>query len=286
LRTLGFALTNKPERLAKMCETFGVEHKKERANEHGQITPEYIMYNLKDVLATFELYKKLRADFDLHPIDLEPYKTYSPASISKKYLLGMNLVPPRKKFQSVSFAKLAKMTSAFFGGRAGCRFRGIVPVTYCDFLSMYPTVNALMGLWELLTAAQIKIVDVTEEVKAFLSAVNKNDCFKPELWKELNFFACVRPMHDILPFRSCFDDVGDDLNIGVNYLTSRKSLYYAGPDLVASTLLTGRPPKLERAIRLVPVGKQEGPRPIQIRGAVIIDPSRQDFFRAVVEERQ
>ena len=43
--------------------------------------------------------------------------------------------------------------SAYFGGRAEVRWRReIRQVLYCDFLSMYPTVCTLMGLWRFVIA--------------------------------------------------------------------------------------------------------------------------------------
>jgi hypothetical protein len=200
--------------------------------------------------------------------------------------MGMNVIPPSKKFRNISMNLQAKTMSAFLGGRAECRIRGIVPLTYCDFTSMYPTVNALLGVWKLLTAARLQIEDVTENVRVFLATVRPDDCFNPELWKDLCFFAKFRPDGDILPVRSNYDDTSDALNIGLNKLTSRKSLYYAGSDLVAAAILTGKPPIIERAIRLVAVGKQRGLRPIRIRGAIPADPEGRDFFCALVEERQ
>jgi hypothetical protein len=286
LKTLGFALTNQSGSLETMCETFAVEHKKLAAQEHGRITDRYIEYNLRDLLATFELFQKLRADFDLHPIDLEPYKTFSPASIGKKYLLGMNAIPPAKKFCAVMPSIKAKAISAFFGGRAECRIRGIVPVIYVDFLSMYPSVNSLLGLWKLLTANAVKVVDVTQEIHEMLACVTKDKLFSQEFWKQLNCFAQIRPDHDLLPTRTHYDESSDSMNIGITELTSHKPLFFALPDLVASCLLSGKPPKVERAIRLVPVGIQLGLRAIRLRGAVTVDPVRQDFFQAVVEEKQ
>jgi hypothetical protein len=286
LKTLGWALTNKAGGLASMCKTFGVEHGKDVAPEHGKISTEYIAYNLHDVRATVELYQKLRAEFELHPIDLEPYRTYSPASMGKNYLRAINLIPPRKKFRNISPDKLAKTMSAFFGGRAECKFRGIVPVGYCDFLSEYPTVNVLLGLWPYLTAEQLKIVDCTEEVRRFLANTKKEDLSRPGSWRKLDFFAKIKPTGDILPVRARYQDENDALNIAVNPFTSPTSLYYAGPDLVASTLLSGKPPIIERAIRFVPVGVQTGLRPSSIRGTVPVDPVKQDFFQTPVEERQ
>jgi hypothetical protein len=286
LKTLGFALKRKPGSLAKMCKTFGVEHGKKKTEKHGQIDSAYIEYNLRDLLATYELYQKQRVDFDLHPIDLEPHRTFSPASIGKKYLLGINLVRPKGKFKNISPRRRAKIMSGYFGGRAECRFRGIVPVVYCDFRSMYPTVNSRLGLWPLLTADKIKVVDVTNEFRRFLATVTLEDCFAPDTWKKLNVFARVRPDADILPTRARYDETSDALNIGINELTSPRPLYYAAPDLVASALLTGKVPKIERAIRLVPIGKQAGLRSISIRRKISVDPVKQDFFRALVQERQ
>ncbi len=68
------------------CQAFGVEHGKQRVARHGKITKEYIDYNRRDVQATSELAVKLLAEFAKHPINLQPTKAYSPASIGKAYL--------------------------------------------------------------------------------------------------------------------------------------------------------------------------------------------------------
>ena len=47
---------------------------------------------------------------------------------------------------------------AFFGGRSECRIRKTsLPVVYIDFLSMYPSVNALIGRWRLVIDREIAI---------------------------------------------------------------------------------------------------------------------------------
>jgi hypothetical protein len=51
-------------------------------------------------------------------------------------------------------------------------------------------------------------------------------------------------------------------------------------------LLTGRVPKVVEAFRLVPSALLSTLRPIILRGTVPIDPSRDDFFRRVIEERK
>src|SRR5450755_225644 len=59
----------------------------------------------------------------------------------------------------------------------------------------------------------------------------------------------------------------------------------AGPDVIASALLTGKPPKILRAIRFEAVGIQRGMKSVNL-GKGFINPSRDDFFRKVIEERK
>ena len=60
--------------------------------------------------------------------------------------------------------------TAYYGGRTEVRVRRtIVPVVYTDFLSMYPTVNVLMGLWDLLIAERLEIEDATADVRSLLA---------------------------------------------------------------------------------------------------------------------
>ena len=158
-RTLAFSLTNEGLSLDKACKLFRVENGKREAKEHGRITPEYIDYNRNDVRATKQLLEKLRAEFDLHPVELAPYKSLSPASVAKAYWRAMNVNPPDKQF-SMPREFYGQTFTAYYGGRSECRIRRVVvPVVYCDFLSMYPTVNTLMGLWWLITAQNLRVVD-------------------------------------------------------------------------------------------------------------------------------
>ena len=51
-KTLAFALTDQGMSLERACELFGVEHGKQKVKRHGIVTPKYIDYNRRDVLAT------------------------------------------------------------------------------------------------------------------------------------------------------------------------------------------------------------------------------------------
>jgi hypothetical protein len=87
----------------------------------------------------------VRAEFDQHPIELNPDGAYSPASIAKAYLTAMNIARPKGHFK-VSGKAYGIAMQSYYGGRAECRIRKTpVPVVHTDFTSQYPTVNALLG---------------------------------------------------------------------------------------------------------------------------------------------
>jgi len=292
LRTLAFALTDRGYSLASACEAFDVEHGKQHAEHHGAITNEYIDYNRRDVLATSELATKLLAEFDKHPIDLQPTKSYSPASIGKAYLQAMGIQPILDRQPDFPKKYLGHAQSAFFGGRTSAHIRKIaVPVVYIDFLSMYPTVNSLMGLWKFVTARKITIVgNCQKEITELLNGVSANYLFSQDCWKQLAAFVQIIPDGDILPSRSKYTAASNDLQVGVNNIytdpANPNALWYSLPDIVASVILTGRIPKIIDAFRLVAKGKSAGLKPICLRGSIEIDPRKEDFFKVVIEERK
>lgn len=116
LRTLAFALTDQSYSLESACEAFGIEHPKQRASRHGEVTEEYIDYNRRDVLATCELAEKLLEEYNKHGLSLQVTKAYSPASIGKAYLREMGIEPILKRQPSFPRKYLGFAQSAFFGG--------------------------------------------------------------------------------------------------------------------------------------------------------------------------
>jgi|HubBroStandDraft_4_1064222.scaffolds.fasta_scaffold00010_75 hypothetical protein len=292
LRTLAFVLTDRGHSLDSACKAFGVEQGKGTVDRHGVITPAYIAYNRQDVAATAELAFKLLDEYDRFDVDLQETQAYSPASLGKAHLRKMGIAPILER-QRVHKRCLGYAESAFFGGRTSAHIRKVpVPVVYTDFLSMYPTVNALMSLWRFVVAAEVAVVPVeVSETTDFLRTITPEKLFDPATWTKLPAFARVIPSGDILPTRAKYSRESNDYQVGLNYLfaTSDKTedgLWYALPDLAASVLLTGRVPRIVEAFRIVPTGQLQGLRPITLRGAVAIDPRRDDFFRKVIEERK
>lgn len=288
LRTLAFALTNESYSLEGAMQDFVDPDYEEPDLQHGVIEPRYIEYNRQDVSATVRLFEELLVEHRRHPIQLSPTKAYSPATIGKAYLRAMGVKPRLRADPDFPKEVLGQAMVAYYGGRAEARIRRTpLPVVYVDFLSMYPTVNSLMGLWQLVTARQVEVESnevVTRDVQAMLDGLELEDCFDPNTWRNFVGLVEIEPDGDILPVRARYGDTAS-WGIGLNPLTSRWPLWYSIPDAVGSKLLTGRAPRIRRAIRIMPSGKSASLKSTSLRSAVSVDPREEDFFRAVIEQR-
>jgi hypothetical protein len=284
LKTLIWALESKSHTLDSACRAKGIPGKLSGHAPSGQVSGGEIEYNRQDLRATLGLLNTLRADFDKHPVKLNPDRAYSPASIAKAYLEEMGITPPQEKF-SIPPDILGIAMQAYFGGRAECRIRHTtVPIVHTDVRSEYPTVNALLRLWPLLTAERLRFEDSTEDVRSLLANLTLDQAFDRGFWRQLTFFALVKPSADVLPVRTKYNH--ESSNIGINPLTSETSIWCAGPDVIGAKLESGRAPEIVRAIRVVPEGQQGGLGKVALRGMVEIDPKSEDFFKAIIESRE
>jgi len=207
----------------------------------------------------------------------------------------MGIEPILKRQPDFPRSYLGHAQSAFFGGRTSAHIRKVsVPVVYTDFLSMYPTVNSLMNLWSFVTARKILVVEHRQhEIRTFLQRLIGNiaELFKPSTWNHLTGFVQVIPNGDILPSRGRYNAESNDWQVAVNHLYAdqndpTQALWFSLPDVVASVVLTGRVPNIVDAFHIEAEGQLKGLQPCTLRGAVDVDPSKQDFFRVVIEERK
>jgi hypothetical protein len=287
VRTLGWALRNRSFNLNGACKAFHVKgKKKDHKNPSGEISSEEIEYCREDVAATHRVLNAMMAEFNRNPIDLHPDKAYSPASIAKAYLQEMGIKKPKQHFK-VSGKNLGIAMQSYYGGRAECRIRRTpVPVIHTDFTSQHPTVNALLGNWDVLTSSSIRFVNYRAKARALLSKADLNGAFDRNFWKQLSFFALVKLQDDVLPVRTVYDNKGNKRtqNIGLNYLSSNTPIWYAGPDLIASKILTGKAPRILKAIQLIPGNPQKSLKATNLGGMVEIKPL-EDFYCKVIEQR-
>jgi hypothetical protein len=287
LHTLAFALTDNSYTLAGAIKSFGSQPEKMEHEPTGLVTENEITYGRQDVHATLGLLNALKKEYDLHPIDLQPDKAYSPASIGKSYLRAMGIVEPMQKFKNISDRIHGIAMAAYYGGRAECRIRRWpVPVVPVDLTSEYPSVDALLGIWDVLTAERLTVDDATDEVRSLVTGINLKKLFQPATWKHLNFYAQIIPNQDILPVRSVYGGKSGTCNIGLNQLKWKQPIWLAGPDLLASILLSGNVPHILKAVRIVPHGKQNDLKPVKLRSAITVDPRTEDFFTRVIEYRK
>jgi hypothetical protein len=150
---------------------------------------------------------------------------------------------------------------------------------------MYPTVTLLLDLWKYVIADKVHYIDDTENVRRFIEAFTFEDALDGDMWKQLNAVVEIEPDGDILPTRAKY--VGEDgtFNIGINHLTSNDSMYYFLPDILASKLLTGKSPKIKRAISFIPKGIQEDLKESEVYG-VHVNPKEDNLIKVLVERRQ
>jgi hypothetical protein len=301
LRTLVCALTGEGHSLQSACAAFEVQHGKVQAERHGVVTEGYLDYNRQDVQATWELFLVAVEEWHRHPFAPVPTPrslerdpgtllitgAFSPATLCKAYLRTMGIRPRLEHQPRFPRPSLGRSMVAYYGGRSECHIRRqIVPVTYLDVLSMYPTIGVLMKVFRFVVADRVVLEDATREARDLLDRTTPDSLLDPAVWPELCVLAEVEPDGDILPIRAQYQE-GGDYQIGLNVVTVEQDirLYYMLPDLVASKLLTGKAPRIRQAWRFVPEGLQKGLRPVKLLGEVEVDPRQDDFLKTLIERR-
>ncbi len=290
VKTLAGALFARSFSLASLCRFLNVEHPKLDFEDFAvPISDDMIRYAVADVQATWECYRAAMARFDqLGLREAKPEKIYSEASIGKAYIKAMGIQPWRTMQPDFPRDVLAKIMGSYFGGRSEVRIRREMrQVMLCDFLSMYPTVCTLMGLWRFVIATGMTWRDSTDETRSFLDSIDLATLQSQDVWQHLTTLVRVQPDGDIFPVRADYAEKGQN-TIGANVLTSETPLWFTLADCIASKLLTGKVPQVIEAISFAPGPIQPNLEVINISGnpAYRVDPNETDFFKRVIELRQ
>ena len=269
------------------CKDFETKYKKQKTDEHGKVTPEYIRYCIADVMVTYSLYQKVKEEFDSYKLDIPITKAYTPASIGKEFLkqIGVGSFGIKNK-ENFPDEIIGYLMSAYFGGRTECKIRRTPKkVDLLDFYSMYPTVCTLQNLWKFVTADKIDYDDnCTDEITRFVDEFELEDIQDKEKWKKFPALVQIRPEDDVLPLRARYGD-GHAWNIGITHVTSRRPLWYSLADVIASKLYTGKTPKILKAVKFTPSKPQEELEEITIHG-ITVNPYKHDLFRDLIKYRQ
>jgi hypothetical protein len=299
LHMLGFALSNRRLSLAKACELYevpGWEELKDRKQniEHGKITPEYIDYCRFDVRMESLLYERMLHEHCRHPIAVPATAMFSPASPGKGYLAQMGIQPRLDHQPRFPRTILGITFTSFGGGRVECRCRRLpFEISYLDFLSMYTSVNALMGIWELVIADRIEVHPATRKARRFLHEVTRDDLMRKETWRQLRVFCRIRlagenEPADIVSVRANYASATTAIGSNPVHRSAHvEDLWVSLAELAGSKMKThGRVPEVLEAFELVPIGQQDSLQSVKLRGEIEIDPRREDFFKRVIELRK
>jgi len=290
LQTFIYALTDAEYSFAEACALFKIDD-----IPQSGITSKLLKCRA-EAYTSFRLYRFLIEEYSKHPVPTPPNHLYSPASLGKAYFKAMGirspelLVDPNLNLSPDQIHGLSM--SAYHAGRCELRLRRVeVPVAYLDFKQMYPTVSVLMGLWDMVTATSVLVEDATAHVIEIINHIKPDDVFDQNLWKELNTIALVEYDGDFLPGRFQFNQnyqyyglTWGILHPGADGSTHQR--WYALADLIASKIATGKVPHVVQALAFTPSDRQAGLRSTEIRGTLRVDPYRDNFFQALVEERQ
>ncbi len=271
--------------LLNMGKKFKADIIKTDASEHGRITQKYLEYLVNDVEATFALYKKERELYLKHGLSREIWRIYSEASLGKAYLEEMEFPKFMEKHKEVPKDDIGYFMQTYYGGRAGVHYRHkLIESMYADFKSQYPSVNAIIDLQSVLLAEKIEIIDNTPEVKEFIDTITLEKLQNPETWKQLLTIVEVKPVDDILPIRTTFDETST--NIATPYISGGMPTWYTLADVIVSKLLTGKTPTITRVRTIKATGRVKT-KPVKIFGQddYTIDLSRDDFFTKVIDLR-
>ncbi len=189
----------------------------------------------------------------------------SPAALADHLLRHVKVTAPLDKFD-LDPAEYRAWAESFHGGWCSDepRLRGRpFDAAAGDLSSAYPLVAYLIGWWRLITAKRLRPIDVTTALRAHVErvAVDPTAALDPRAWSRFGV-TLVEVVPHGEPFVVAVDDLKrpDGRTEVLPVYCSGRSMFYAWPDVVGAAARSGRVPKIVRAVRLVPVGREEGLR--------------------------
>lgn len=286
VRTLAGAVLSGSFSLERLCRFLGTPTQKLGRVDHGaELSESYLDYARSDVTATWECYDALSRRLATYAVGKGAWEVTSEASVGKAILEQIGVRPWLKVQPDADPSSVGRLMSTYYGGRTEVRVRRqIVPVVQTDFMSMYPTVSVLMGLWRYVIAKGFTEAEATEDVREFLEAAQPDDFQNPRAWRNLAAIVLVQPDADLLPVRAHYRDEAHS-SIGLNYVSNLQPMWFTLADCLVAKFLGGRTPHVHRAIRYLAGPIQKGLRRKSLLGRIAFDPRKDDLYQLLIRER-
>ena len=235
-RTLAFAVAGKDLDLDEACGTFGVAH--DASPREGNSLTKAIEAHIKRLANVGALYHSLAGICTRVSSGMPLEHIYSGAGVGKLLLRRAGVQVPRTRVDPAVGVSPDQVDgwamASTYAGRSECRVRGvIVPVAYCDFRSMYPTVCTLMGVWGLLLSEKVVVEDTTKAAERVLNIVTAQDLLSPIAWKDKLVLVEIETDEDILPSRCKYGKSGNRCHPSLS-TTLRAPFRWSTPWLIAS----------------------------------------------------
>ena len=220
-----------------------------------------------------------------------PY-AHSPAGFADHLLRRFRVDPPLRRFP-LQPEEDAAWWEAFHGG--WCDYapallgRGFGAVVL-DVTSAYPLTAHLVRWWDVMTADRLVRRSVLRDLRALCrrAAADPRVVCDPAVWERFGVTLC-EVVPDGEPFPVALDDPGrpDGRTETVPVTARGRTLFYSWCDVVAAAILSGRVPRIVRAIRLVPEGRQAGLRQhVAVYPGLVLDAGSDPVLGLVARRRE
>lgn len=213
-------------------------------------------------------------------------RIYSAGGLASALLNRSGVTPPLAKFSTPDDLDLDRWSGASHGGWCTATLTGqVLPVADADVRQAYPTAWVLLDAWRVLTARQLRRVDVTADVRRLCEAAAVGDF--SALYDRATYGSFGLTLCDVLPDGEPWP-VERPTKRGPRFdvapLRSPVPLPFAWPDVILAAALSGKVPTIVSATRLFPVGTEDNLRPVPLRDGVVV-PAGEDPIPALVRMR-
>lgn len=147
----------------------------------------------------------------------------------------------------------------------------VVGVVDADARQMYPASWVVLGCWAVLTARQLRRVDVTDKLRGLCEQAAAGD-FTP-LYARGTYRDLGLTLAEVLPDGEPWPVERPGKGgprFDVAPLRSPVALPFAWADVVLAAALSGRVPRIVSATKLLPVGTEEGRRATPLRDGLVV----------------